>query len=71
MCNANPEKRTDARELYEWLSPFEEEINNFDNFETSEIPEKLRSEIENHPNTHSPEKGNNMPPPLPIYQPQP
>ena len=35
MCNASPEGRTPARELYEWLSPFEEEINNFDNFETS------------------------------------
>lgn len=71
MCNATPEKRTNARELYEWLSPFEEEINNFDNFETSELPDKLREEIEKNPSPpRSPPKAS-LPPPLPIYNPPP
>ena len=46
MCNPTPDNRTHARQLYEWLSPFEEEINNFENFETAELPEKLRLELE-------------------------
>jgi hypothetical protein len=46
MCDPSPENRTSARELYQWLSQFEEEINNFEDFECSELPEKLRAEIE-------------------------
>jgi hypothetical protein len=42
MCEVTSRDRTPCRELYDWLSPFEEEINNFEEFETGQLPEKLK-----------------------------
>ena len=50
------------------MSPFEEEINNFDNFETSDLPDKLRDEIEKTPSPPRSPPKTVPPPPLPIYQ---
>ena len=52
--------------MFEWLSPFEEEINNFENFETHELPDKLRAEIERTPIQNQPPPPP-PPPPQPVY----
>lgn len=43
MCDVSAQDRTPSRKLFEWLSPYEEEINNFDEFETGALPEKLKN----------------------------
>ena len=35
MVDVTPENRVPCRELFAWLSPYEEEINNFQEFETT------------------------------------
>jgi hypothetical protein len=41
MCETTPEARTSAKELLEWLVPYEEAINNFSSFAPETLPAKF------------------------------
>lgn len=45
MCDVDPDNRVSCRELLQWLEPYEEAINNFEEFRPNQYPEKIQKMI--------------------------